>query len=102
MQLWPRSNWKTLFGTKPIGRLSVSESLEKYRGWSDLIDPKLNIDQVDDIDEAKLLKICQAFIKKQEITCAETIHQCDWVIENALEFIEDICDVVGYVDYEYD
>lgn len=49
---------------------------------------------------AKLLKIMQAFIEKQKISCAETVYQSDRVIENAYELIQDICDVVGY--YKYD
>jgi hypothetical protein len=43
-----------------------------------------------------LLEHCQAFIRDQEIGCPETIHQCDWVIENAYEFIQGVCDIVGY------
>jgi len=56
---------------------------------------------VDDTQKgAKLLKIMQAFIEKQKISCAETVYQSDRVIENAYELIQDICDVVGY--YKYD
>jgi len=45
----------------------------------------------------ELWDVCQKFIKEQQITCAETIYQADRVIMNAFQFIEDICDVVGYV-----
>ncbi len=45
-----------------------------------------------------LLAICRAFIDKQEIGCAETIHQTDRVIEGAYAFITDICEAVGYFD----
>lgn len=48
---------------------------------------------------ACVLEIVEDFIKKQEITCAETIWQTDWVIENAYKLIEDLCEVVGYYDY---
>ena len=48
----------------------------------------------------ELLKLCQDFIKEQKITCPETVFQCDWVIENAYEFIEQICEIVGYADEE--
>lgn len=47
-----------------------------------------------------LWNICVAFIQKQEISCEETIHQCDWVIENAYGLIQDICNVVGYVEVD--
>lgn len=39
---------------------------------------------------------CRAFIAKQEITCAECVHQTDRVIENAYEFIEGVCNLAGY------
>ncbi len=51
---------------------------------------------------AALWNVCVKFIEEQEIGCADTIHQCDWVIEHAYEFIEDVCDVVGYKPYEDD
>ena len=44
--------------------------------------------------------LCLKFINDQKIDCAETIHQTDWVIENAYEFIEDICEIVGYAENE--
>ena len=48
-----------------------------------------------EMDE-KLWELCRGFVEKQKISCAETIYQCDNVIENAAEFIERICDIVGY------
>lgn len=39
---------------------------------------------------------------EQEITCPETIHQSDRVIENAYEFIEVLAEVVGYHVYPQD
>ena len=47
-----------------------------------------------------LWEVCQGFIKAQDIHCVETIYQTDWVIENAYEFIEDVCEVVGYMECE--
>jgi hypothetical protein len=44
----------------------------------------------------KLWVVCEKFIENQRISCPETIGQCDRVIENAYDLIEDICDVVGY------
>ncbi len=43
-----------------------------------------------------LVEFCQAFVVKQTIRCPETVYQCDWVIENAYEFIEGVCNIVGY------
>ena len=45
---------------------------------------------------SKLKKTVKKFIKENEIHCPETIYQCDWVAQNALEFIEELCDIVGY------
>lgn len=55
-----------------------------------------------DAEKDALVEHCHAFIKKQKISCAETIYQTDWVIENAYEFIEGICDITGYEDDEDD
>jgi hypothetical protein len=52
--------------------------------------------------EQQLFELCKKFIEDQSIGCAETIYQTDWVIENAYEFIEDICDIVGYDNSEED
>lgn len=48
----------------------------------------------------KLWQLCEQFVQDQNIHCAETVYQSDRVIENAYEFIEQICDIVGYVDLE--
>ncbi len=48
----------------------------------------------------KLWQVCAQFIQAQNISCVETVYQTDRVIENAYEFIEQVCDVVGYVDLE--
>ena len=51
-------------------------------------------------DEKKdaLMTLVTLFVTKQRIHCSETIYQCDRVIENAYEFIESLCNVVGYFD----
>ena len=43
-----------------------------------------------------LWNLCNKFIKDNDISCSETIYQTDRVITNAHEFIEKICDIVGY------
>lgn len=43
-----------------------------------------------------LYDACRKFIKDNKITCPETIYQMDHVIENAFDFIQKICDIVGY------
>lgn len=40
--------------------------------------------------------ICRKFVREQQISCAECVHQSDRVIENAYAFIESICNHVGY------
>jgi hypothetical protein len=48
------------------------------------------------IDADAVLDAIQAFITEQRIICPETIYQTDRVAENALPFIERLCDLVGY------
>lgn len=45
---------------------------------------------------AKLWKLCERFIREQRISCEEAIYQSDWVVVNSYEFIEEVCDIVGY------
>lgn len=45
-----------------------------------------------------LVAHCEQFIQDQRIHCAETVYQSDRVILNAYEFIEGVCDIVGYYD----
>jgi len=48
--------------------------------------------------EEQLLNLCKTFIATRQISCPETIYQTDHVIENACTFIEDICNIVGYME----
>lgn len=43
---------------------------------------------------------CRKFIDDQEIRCAEAVSQEDRVITNAYEFIEIVCEIVGYYSDE--
>lgn len=52
--------------------------------------------------ETKLTTIVRAFVEKHRISCPETIHQTDYVIENAYGLIEDLCDAVGYYQHPDD
>ncbi len=49
-----------------------------------------------------VLQIVEQFVKDQSIHCAETIWQCDWVIENAYEFIDDLVSIAGFLPDEED
>lgn len=50
-----------------------------------------------DVDKgAQHLSIVRAFLDKHHVSCPETIHQTDRVIENAYGLIEDLADVAGY------
>jgi len=46
-----------------------------------------------------LWNVVENFIQQEQINCSEKIAQTDSVIENAYEFIEDCCNVVGYYEY---
>jgi hypothetical protein len=49
-----------------------------------------------------LWDMCQAWIAEREITCAESVYQCDQIALDSLEFIESVCDIVGYAEFEED
>jgi hypothetical protein len=51
-------------------------------------------------EKTELYKACQKFIIDNKISCPKTVSQCDWVMENADEFITDICNIVGYYDHD--
>src|SRR5260221_5815766 len=46
----------------------------------------------------QLWELCHRFVKDYEISCAESIYQVDSIQEDALAFIEDICNIVGYYE----
>lgn len=72
---------------------------------ADFIDATLNDMAAQDEQLAAaeaIVKMVREFIDTQDISCAETIYQSDRVIENAYEFIEKLCDLVGYKKYEDD
>jgi len=48
--------------------------------------------------EHKLEEIVRKFVEEYRISCPETIHQTDRVIENAYQLIEELVDVVGYYE----
>lgn len=54
------------------------------------------------IDEQKesLWEAVTRFVDEQRISSTETVYQSDRVIENAYEFIEELCDIVGYYEFE--
>lgn len=52
--------------------------------------------------QEELYELCIKFRDKHDISCPETISQVDNVIVDAYRFIEDICDIIGYREYEDD
>jgi len=40
--------------------------------------------------------ICQAYIKDHHISCSESIWQVDEILLNTPDFLEQICEIVGY------
>lgn len=48
-----------------------------------------------DIEQIKI-KITNRVLKfliDNKITCGEEVYQCDWIIENAYSFIEELCEI---------
>lgn len=48
----------------------------------------------------KLYKIVEDFIDEQNIWGEECVYLCDRVIENAYDFIAQLCDIVGYKELD--
>lgn len=48
----------------------------------------------------QLFALCEQFILDNKVTCPEAIYQTDRVIENAYEFIEEMCNLVGYAEFK--
>lgn len=48
---------------------------------------------------AALWKACAAFIEKHEISCAESVYQSDNILIHSSELVEDVCEIVGYVEF---
>lgn len=49
---------------------------------------------------AALWALCMEFVEQQRISCPEAIYQTDRVIENAYDFVADVCERVGYFKEE--
>lgn len=45
----------------------------------------------------KLWEACRGFVDKHDITCGEGVYQVDAVSLDSLEFVEQVCEIVGYV-----
>ncbi len=48
----------------------------------------------------QLYAVVERFIIDNGIHCPETIYQMDHVIGNAYDFIEEVCNIVGYASLE--
>jgi len=49
-----------------------------------------------------LYALCERFVVDNEIHCPEAIWQMDHVIGNAHEFIEEMCNIIGYAELKED
>jgi hypothetical protein len=48
----------------------------------------------------KLYGLVKEFIIEYGISCPESIHQCDPVMEDCPLLLEDLCRITGYYEYE--
>lgn len=49
-------------------------------------------------ERREVYHIVENFIKENEIRCPEMIYDCDYIIQNAYKFIQNLCEKVGYFD----
>ena len=46
--------------------------------------------------QKELYNLCLKFVQDNEIGCPEVIYQSDRVVEKSYQFIEAVCNIVGY------
>lgn len=51
-------------------------------------------------DPRRVLILVREFIDSHKISAPETIHQSDRIIEDAYDFIEELCEAAGYAPGE--
>lgn len=52
--------------------------------------------------DVELLDLCKEFIEEHKIRCSEKIYDDDKISYASLEFIESICDLIGYYEEDED
>lgn len=67
---------------------NASREIERLRGEIFAINQNKGTD---------ITSVCKRFIRDHRISHPEQIYQTDKIIEDAYEFIEEICNIVGYV-----
>lgn len=50
-------------------------------------------------DRRKLYALCSDFIMENGIHCPEDIAQVDHIIANAYDFLEEMCELIGYAEF---
>ena len=60
------------------------------------------MDKIVQLHLQKVEQVVKDFIQDQRIYCSENIYQSDRVIENVYDFIEKLCDLVGYYEEDSD
>lgn len=58
------------------------------------LSPKNHGPRID--EQEKLYNICREFVEKKDISCPESIWQCDRVTENIEVLIDKICNIIGF------
>jgi len=76
-------------------RLDDSEKLLLERKKTRQLRKQLKVSSKEN-QQIELSALCKKFITDNEISCGESIWQCDRVSENAPEFIEQVAEIVGY------
>lgn len=50
--------------------------------------------------DSELFDLCKEFVNENEISCSEDLYQRDSLQLQALELLEQICDLIGYYEDE--
>ena len=66
--------------------------MHRYKRMQEAIEQVIKMD----LKEGELTKICRDFINGNHIGCADKIQQSDYILEDLPDFVEKVCDHVGY------
>lgn len=106
-EIEPRKRWKYIERYRKEDFLNdlahceqcLAEALADSHNWQNVVGEITSqlLSKDKEVERLKKLEdICKSFVSQMEIRCAETIFQCDRVITNAYDFIENVCDCIGY------
>lgn len=54
--------------------------------------------RADKLNQADLWILCKKFVEENQITCSDDVEKLDGVLDSVPEFLQAVCDLVGYYE----